>query len=98
MTGGDSVTVLDRRGNTWPSALGGELGEHSDTDKGAGALRAQALVEDELGHGCRGVMPVGGRLLPQRDASGGGKSGCSGGLTQVPQDGFHPRARLSRRQ
>ena len=61
---GVSVHGLDRRGKTWPSALWAKLGEQRARAVG---LPAQALVEHELGHGCRGVLPVGqgpGRLLP----------------------------------
>jgi hypothetical protein len=56
MTRGHSVTVLDRRGKTWPSALWEGLGEQRGR---GGRLPAQALVEHELGHGRWGVSPVG---------------------------------------
>ena len=51
--------MLDRRGKTWPSALWVGLGEQRG--RGAG-LPAQARVKHELGHGCRGVLPVANRL------------------------------------
>ena len=55
-------------GKAWASAPVGGLGEHSDP--GAGGLPAHALVEDELGRGCWGVIPLGLRqLLPQGRAT-----------------------------
>ena len=60
-----SVTVLSEAGKAWPSSLWEGLGKHSRV----GGLPAQALVEDELGHWCRGVIPAGhglGCVLPQR--------------------------------
>ena len=51
-----------------------------------GRLPAQALIEDELGHRCRGVSPVGhglGRLVPQR---GGPRARASaGGVVGSPR-------------
>lgn len=56
-----------------------------------GGLPAQALVEDVLGHGCWGVIPVGhglGRLVPERGATCAGYSGWGGGHAQVDEDGL----------
>ena len=79
---GSAFTVLDRRGRTWPSALWEGLGEQRGR---GGGLPAQGLVEHELGHGCRGVLPVGqglGRLSP----SGGPRAGASsGGVVGSPR-------------
>ena len=55
-------------------------------------LPAQALIEDELGHGRWGLIPVGhrlGRRIPQRGATGAGHFGWGGRLAQMPKDGFH---------
>jgi len=59
-------------------------GQARQAKRGSGAgLIAQALVEDEGGHGCRGVCPVGhgfGRLVPERWATCAGHPGSSPGM------------------
>ena len=86
----------------WAAAVGARRAKrerasramHGSTEYRGGRLPAQALVEDELGHGCWGISPVGaglGRLVPQRGAACGGHFRWAGGLAQMPQDRVHGR-------
>jgi len=54
-----------------------------------GRLPAQALVEDELGHGRWGLIPAGrglGHRVPQRGATCASEFGWRSGLAQMGQD------------
>ena len=64
-----SVTVLGEPGKAWPSSPWEGLGKSSG--EGAAGLPAQALVEDELGHGRWGVIPVGHAARAAWSHSGG---------------------------
>ena len=71
-----------------------DAGLDSTEGEGGGGYQLEGLVEDERGHGCWGISPVGdglGRLVPQRGAACGGHFRWAGGLAQMARDRAHGR-------